>query len=105
MKSIKLSLAVLLMLFFSGCIYVHTREPLTLNMDRTPVSSVEKQGSVKLVSFPRFGGAATPLVAWGNAAIAQVAKEQGMQEVYFADLEIFRVLRVWNEYTVHVYGK
>ncbi len=42
---------------------------------------------------------------WGSAAIGDVAKEQGMQEIYFADLEVFRVLRIWNQYTVHVYGK
>ena len=103
MRVTNLAIAALLMLFLSGCIYVHTRQPFTVNMDRTPVSSVEKQGTVKLISFPYYGGTAQ-LAAWGDAAIGQVEKEQGMQEVYFADLEIFSVLRIWNEYTLHVYG-
>jgi hypothetical protein len=45
------------------------------------------------------------LIAWGSAAIGDRAKKEGMREVCYADLEIFSVLRVWNEYTVHVYGK
>jgi hypothetical protein len=105
MKKFRLSAAVLFMvLLLPGCIYVHTLQPLTMNMDRTPVSQAEKQGVARVISFPHYPGK-TDLVAWGNVAIGQVAKEQGMQEVYFADLEIFSVLRIWNEYTVHVYGK
>lgn len=94
---------VLVLLLLQGCIYVHTLQPLTVNMDRTPVSQVRKQGAIKTISVPYMGQ--IHLAAWGNTAIGQVAKEQGMEEVYYADLEIFSVLRIWNEYTVHVYGK
>jgi len=91
-------------LLFSGCIYVHTVEPLTLNLDRTPVVAEERSGSLKLITFPRMGGS-QPLVAWDSAAIGDIAKKQGMEEVYFADLETLSILRIWNQYTVHVYGK
>ena len=91
-------------LLFSGCMYVHTIQPLTLNMDRTPVASVEKEGSLKLITFPPLAGS-YQLVAWDSAAIGDIARKQGMQEVYFADLETFSILRLWNQYTVHVYGK
>lgn len=46
-----------------------------------------------------------PLVAWGEAAIGEVAKREGMNEVYFADVERFSILTIWNKYTIHVYGK
>ncbi|HTG02263.1 MAG TPA: TRL domain-containing protein [Nitrospirota bacterium] len=105
MKPFRLIMILLvLLLLLSGCLYVHTREPLTLDMHRTPVANVEKEGSIKLITFPPFTGD-YKLIAWGTAAIGDVAKKEGMQEVYYADLEIFSVLRVWNEYTVHVYGK
>ncbi len=91
-------------LLFSGCVYVHTVQPLTLNMDRTPVAAVEKSGSLKLITFPPLSGS-YQLVAWDSAAIGDIAKKQGMQEVYFADLETLSILRIWNQYTVHVYGK
>jgi hypothetical protein len=93
-----------LALLLSGCLYVHTVEPLTLNMDRTPVAGVEKSGSLKLITFPPFCGQYR-VAAWDSAAIGDIAKKQGMQEVYFADLETLSILRVWNQYTVHVYGK
>jgi len=97
-------MVVALALLFSGCVYVHTVQPLTLNMDRTPVVAGEKTGSLKLITFPPLSGS-YQLVAWDSAAIGDIAKKQGMQEVYFADLETFSILRVWNQYTVHIYGK
>ena len=89
-----------LAMLFSGCVYVHTVEPLTLNMDRTPVAGMQKEGSLKLITYPPV-----ELVTWDSAAIGDIAKKQGMEEVYFADLETFSILRLWNQYTVHVYGK
>jgi len=94
----------MLFLLLPGCLYIHTVQPLTLDMDRTPIVATEKAGSLKLITYPPFGGNYR-LVAWDSAAIGDIAKKQGMQEVYFADLETFSILRIWNEYTVHVYGK
>jgi len=99
-----LFLAVTLFLLLPGCVYVHTVQPLTLNMDRTPVVAAEKSGSLKLITFPPFSGAYRA-VAWDSAAIGDIAKKQGMHEVYFADLETLSVLRFWNQYTVRIYGK
>jgi len=96
--------ALVLTMLFSGCVYVHTVEPLTVDMDRTSVSGVEKEGSIQLIAFPYYF-TSFGLVAWGNAAIGEVSKQQGMEKVYYADLETFSVLRIWNQYTVHVYGK
>jgi hypothetical protein len=38
-------------------------------------------------------------------AIGDVAKKAGMKEICFAELETLSVLRIWSQYTVHVYGK
>ncbi len=91
-------------LLFSGCFYTHTFQPLTTDVHHTPVTNVEKQGSITLITFPPITGNYN-LVAWGSAAIGDVAKKENMREIYFADLEVFSVLHVWNQYTVHVYGK
>lgn len=104
MRPYSVLLMVLMLLLLQGCVYVHTVQPLTLNMDRTPVVAEEKSNSLKLITFPHMGGS-TRLVAWDSAAIGDIAKKQGMQEVYFADLETLSILRIWNQYTVHVYGK
>lgn len=105
MKSLRcIALPATLVLLLAGCVYTHTREPLTLNMDKTPVGSVEKTGSLTLITFPPLIGN-YKLIAWGNAAVGEAARLQGMQEVYYADVEILSILKIWNEYTVHVYGK
>ena len=46
-----------------------------------------------------------PIAAWDSAAIGDIAKKNGMTELYFADVETFSILHIWNQYTVHVYGK
>lgn len=106
MKRFGLLLAVLLMfLSVSGCgvgiIYTHTYQPLTLDMHKTTIVETEKSGAIKHLVLLY-----APLsVAWDSAAIGDIAKKNGMNEIYFADLETFSVLHIWNEYTVHVYGK
>lgn len=109
MKNAGFALLVLAVAFLaSGCttglLYTHTVQPLTLDLHGTPVTQTEKQGSIKMISFPRYGGEYR-IAAWDSAAIGDVAKKQGMQEVYFADVETFSILHIWNEYTIHVYGK
>lgn len=99
-----LILAVALLPALSGCLYVRTVEPFTTDMHQTPAGSVEKTGSVQVISFPPFLGSHR-LVAWGKAAIGEVAKKEEMSEVYYADLETFSILHLWNKYTLHVYGK
>ena len=105
MKAYRLLLPVLMLfLLLPGCLYVHTVQPLTLDMDRTPIVAAERTGSLKLITYPPLGGNYR-LVAWDSAAIGDIARKQGLKEVYFADLETLSILRIWNEYTVHVYGK
>lgn len=96
--------AVLLIPALSGCLYIHTVQPLTTDMHNTPVGNVEKTDSLKVIAFPTPSGS-QPFIAWDKAAIGEVAKKEGMNEVYFADVERFSILTIWNKYTIHVYGK
>jgi hypothetical protein len=106
MKKIRFACAALaLALLLGGCglglIYTHTMTPLTLDQHRTPLAQKEGTGDVKHLVL-LYG----PLsVAWGDAAIGEIAKKNQLQEVYFADLETLRILSIWNQYTLHVYGK
>ncbi len=105
MRTKSLLLAAVVVMLVAGCsqgiIYTHTFQPLTTDLHRTPVSAVSQEGDIKHLQIPgtAFG------IAWDSAGIGDIAKKHGMHEVYFADLETFRVLLVWNRYTVHVYGK
>jgi len=98
-------------------LYTHTRQPLTLDMNRTMVVSTKGQGDIKHIELVWAGLAwnsaaiGGPLeldwagVAWDSAAIGDIARKQGLKEVYFSDLEITSILNIWNQYTVHVYGQ
>ena len=96
-------IALALALMISGCgvgiIYTHTYQPLVLDMHQTPVVQTEKDGNIKHIQIGQIG------VAWDSAAIGDIAKKNGLTEIYSADLETFKVLSIWNQYTVHVYGK
>ncbi len=104
MRTVRFALAaVALALLLSGCsvglIYTHTREPITHDTRPTKVVQTENRGDIKHIQISWIG------VAWDSAAIGDIAKKNGMNELYFADLETLRVLTIWNQYTVHLYGK
>lgn len=82
-----------------GLLYTHTLQPLTIDMHQTGFVNTDKTGDIKHVGFHWAS------VAWDSAAIGDIAKKNGLHEIYFADLEVLNVLMVWHQYTVHVYGK
>lgn len=86
----------------TGLLYTHVVHPLDINMNRTPTVFNEKEGDVKHIELRSIG------IEWDKNAIGAVAKEHGMQEVYFADMEtlrIFLLLGGWRRETVHIYGQ
>jgi hypothetical protein len=105
MKVKYLLLAAAVTLLVSGCsvglIYTHTWQPLTLDMHSTRIVRTNGKGDIKHLVL------LSPLLsaAWDDASIGDIAKKKGLNELYFADLEYFSVLHIWNQYTVHVYGK
>ena len=83
----------------SGILYTHTVQPLTINQLQTPVTGTEGQSEIKHIQLSYFG------VMWGGTALGDIAREKGMQELYYADLEYLSVLTIWRQYTVHLYGR
>jgi len=81
-----------------GLVYSHTIEPLSKDFYRTPVVTDQAAGDVKQIHF-------YVRVLWNDNAIGEVAKENGIDEVYYADLETLRVLGIWTQQWVHVYGR
>ncbi len=96
-------IALTLLVLTAGCgagiIYTHTYQPLTLDMHRTPVVPTSGQGDIKHIQIGQLG------IAWDDASIGTIAKKNGLKELYYADLETLKVLTIWNQYTLHLYGK
>ena len=42
---------------------------------------------------------------WDSNGIGDIARKNGLEAIYFADLETFSILGIWSQYRVHVYGK
>ena len=98
-------IAAILALFLSGAgctagiLYQHTVEPLTINHRATPAAGTRGESEIKHIQFSYAG------IMWGEAALGDIAREKGLQELYFADLEYLSVLTIWRQYTVHLYGR
>jgi len=81
-----------------GLIYTHITVPLDSNLDRTTLELNSEEGDIKVFRYYVD-------VQWDSNAIGDIAKQHGIEKVYFADLEELSVLGVWSQYTVHIYGK
>ena len=92
-------LAIALSLTGCGLIYTHTIAPFDVNLDRTPFVADSEEGDIKHFHYYYID------VIWDSNAIGDIAKREGIDTVYFVDLEVLRVLGIMNQYTVHIYGK
>lgn len=81
-----------------GFIYNHTTVPLVTDFKKTPAGERSERNDVK--SFRYY-----VRVDWDENAIGAVAKEHGLEEIYYADIETLSVLRIWTQRWVHVVGR
>ena len=97
-------LAALCVATLSGCVngylYTHTVRPLTTNFHETPV--VPGRGvrsSMIQVRYSYFD------VRAGNNGIGEIARRNGITRVYYADVEVLRILGVFTQTYVRIYGE
>ena len=84
----------------NGLIYTHVTRPLTTNFHDTPVADgYMGKGDVKELRYNVY-----LRVLWDENSIGSIAKDAGLSELYYADLETFSILGIWTQYRVHVYG-
>lgn len=85
-------------LLLSGCIYSHTVAPLMTDFGQTPVAGERGSGDIKTLTY-------YVSVAWDENGIGAIARQHGIEEIYYADIETFRVLGYWQQKRVHIYGR
>ena len=98
---------LVLILFIIGCrgfsprgiIYTNIVTPLDVNLSQTPKGVNQCEENIKHLSLRYVS------MSWDSAAIGEIAKQNGIEQVYFADIETLSVLMIWSQYTVHIYGK
>ncbi len=106
----RIAAALALLTFLEGCssgvlfnsgIYSHTTTPLTINMNPTETASTMHQADGEIHHLQFQVG-----VLWGMNGIGEIARKNGMDTIYYADIERLRVLfGIWQEDIVHVYGR
>lgn len=86
-----------------GLLFTYTVTPFTPDLHNTPVTSKTGNGMGIRIKEPFTGYGVSAEV--DSNAIGEIARTNGMKEVYFADMEEFNILGIWRERRLHVYGK
>ena len=82
-----------------GLIYNHTTVPLTVNFNKTPVSAERPQhGNVKHFRYSYVD------IRWDENGIGRIAKQHGIETIYYADKEVLSILGIWTQTYIHIYG-
>lgn len=87
-----------------GLVYTDVRLPLTRDLHATPVpSGPPKSKQVIEIKEPITG---LGLYARVNSnAIGDIARQNHLKRLYFADQEVFSILGIWKTHRVILYGE
>ncbi len=102
MKRICYIVPFLMILVVTGCgmIYTHITVPVDINVSETPRGLANSgEGDIKHIHYSYVD------VRWDSNAIGDIARQNELETIYFADIETLSILGIWNQYTVHVYGE
>ena len=83
----------------TGIVYQQTVEPLDVNFQETPAGSREGSASVKDLNLQYVR------VMWDGNDIGRAAQKAGINEVLYADREVFMILGLWRQDYVRIYGR
>ena len=87
----------------SGAVFSWVRVPFSLDLKMTPASKSAFNEQTLVIREPLSGYGLSAEVK--SNAIGDIAKKNGLTEVYFADMETLSILGVWTTETIYVYGK
>jgi hypothetical protein len=94
--------------FFNGAVfgglYSHTTNPLTFNREPTELLHDLDQARSEIKHLQ--AGTMMVSIRYGKNGIGDVARENGMKVIYYADIEQKVVLfGLWRESILHLYGR
>lgn len=86
-----------------GYVFKYTTVPYTADLHDTPVSDSTGEGlGIRLKEpFSGYGVSAE----YDANAIGDIARKHGMETIYFADREEFKILGVFRQRRLHIYGE
>jgi len=109
---VRILLAVAMLAGLSGCgtgplvglVYTNVKLPLTLDLKSTPMPE-QLSGSDRIIEIKEpFTGLGMYARVSSNA-IGDIARQNGVEPLYFADQEVFSILGIWKTHRVFLYGE
>jgi len=86
---------------FNNGLYSHIVEPLTFNREPTEMLSDNKEGGGDIKHLQYI-----VTIEIGTNGIGDVAKKNGIANVYFADIERRSyIFGIWQQQIIHLYGR
>ncbi|PLY01815.1 MAG: hypothetical protein C0623_05030 [Desulfuromonas sp.] len=87
----------------TGYLVTNTVVPYSIDLDSTPVVDGKGEGEIIRIREPFTNiGLYTEV---NTNAIGEIARENGLQKVYFADMETFTIFSIWRSHTLVIYGE
>ena len=87
----------------SGYLFTKTIVPYSIDLNNTPAGDASGKSKTLRIREPFTNlGVYTEL---NTNAIGDIALKNGMDKVYFADLEVFSIFSVWRTQTLVIYGE
>ena len=87
-----------------GLVYTNVKLPLTRDLHATPVPTAPPRSKGVIESKEPITGLG--LYARVNSnAIGDIARQNGIDRLYFADQEVFSILGIWKTHRVILYGE
>ena len=86
-----------------GFIVTYTKFPYDIDLNNTPVADIEQDAKIVRVTEP-FTGYGMYAEVMSNS-IGDIAEENGLTEVYFADMEVLNILGILKYNKIYIYGK
>ena len=89
---------------FKGLVYTRVKIPLTRNLNDTAFAAPSGTGGNIVIIKEPFTGYGIYTEMYSNA-IGDIAKQNGLRKVHFADQEIHSILGIWTTSTVYIHGE
>jgi hypothetical protein len=87
----------------TGLAYTNIKVPFSEGLVKTPIVTIHAGGDTYEVREP-FSGLGM-YAKWNSNAIGDIAKRYGIKKVYYSDVEILNILRIWKREKIHIYGE
>jgi hypothetical protein len=86
-----------------GYVFTTHTTPLTGDLDEDAVVEVHRDSDTRQLREPFTGAGLTAV--WHTNALGDIARQHGLRQLDYADVETLSILGIWTQQTVHLYGR